>query len=468
MIETRQNELNHLERMYNMGHGTISVVYYPRQIGPVPLLNAFLENKDASFYLAREASDLQQRKLWGSELRARGSILPESPSYEQIFTALLNSGTKPLVLVIRGFDAFFHEKNDFMKSLIEAVRRSDKRKLVVLLMTDNVNWAENKMVEDMGEFATGISYLLRLKEPSFFELMWEYPSIPMEDMVRYYAVLGSGNQRWDLIRPQRSFKQNICEMLLKDDSPLQRQFRVALTSELRETAVYQTILYCLSTGKNKLNDLYLETGFSRPKLSVYLKNLIRLELVEKVYSFGTNGIENTMKGCYRIVDPLLDFWFFFVYPNLSMLQLMSEEQFYDMYISADVRGYVNPYYSRICRQWMLQAGKQGRLPIQIETFGEWPGKTGTIDIVARSDRGTTILGMCSWSSSLTAESYEWLVAASKKAHLKDEYLYFFSGTGFDDPLKKLALDQPGRIRLIGLQELSRSGASGLNSGIGRM
>ena len=51
---------------------------------------------------------------------------------------------------------------------------------------------------------------------------------------------------------------------------------------IAETAVYDTILATLADGRHgKLNDMYAHTGFSRAKISVYLKNLMELELVEK-------------------------------------------------------------------------------------------------------------------------------------------------------------------------------------------
>lgn len=56
-----------------------------------------------------------------------------------------------------------------------------------------------------------------------------------------------------------------------------------LSEESRETAVYDTILATLADGRHgKLNDMYAHTGFSRAKISVYLKNLMELELVENV------------------------------------------------------------------------------------------------------------------------------------------------------------------------------------------
>ena len=53
---------------------------------------------------------------------------------------------------------------------------------------------------------------------------------------------------------------------------------------------------------NKLNDIYRHTGFSRAKISVYLKNLMELDLAEKVYSYDTEGRSDTQKGIYRTLS----------------------------------------------------------------------------------------------------------------------------------------------------------------------
>lgn len=68
-----------------------------------------------------------------------------------------------------------------------------------------------------------------------------------------------------------------------------------ISIELRELSVYNTILAALASGNNKLNDLFLKTGFSRAKISVYMKNLMAFDVVEKVVSFDTGGWENTKR-----------------------------------------------------------------------------------------------------------------------------------------------------------------------------
>ena len=68
-----------------------------------------------------------------------------------------------------------------------------------------------------------------------------------------------------------------------------------------------------------------------------MKNLAHFDIVEKLVSFETGGWENTKKGVYQIKDTFVNFWFKFVYPNLSDLYLLSAEQFYDKYIENELK-----------------------------------------------------------------------------------------------------------------------------------
>ena len=225
-----------------------------------------------------------------------------------------------------------------------------------------------------------------------------------------------------------------------------------ISENLRETEVYNTILYELAHGNNKLNDLYHATGYSRAKIMVYLKNLIGLEIVEKVYSFSTSGRENVQKGVYRITDPTVHFYFCFVFPYQSSLNHMDAEKYYDLYISGDIQKYAESYFRKICRQFILRCDEQGRLPIRIEEEGEWVGKQGSIDMIARSETGDTLIGLCSWREKMSMEQFRWLEACSKKAHLRPDYFYLFSAAGFTDDVLELAANDT-RILLLGPDEL---------------
>ena len=151
--------------------------------------------------------------------------------------------------------------------------------------------------------------------------MMEYFSgFSMEQCIEAYAVLGGIPGLWNHFSDKLSIKENICRNILDSKAFLFGEGQRMVEEELRETGVYNTILSSIAAGNHKLNDLYLHTEFSRAKISVYLKNLMELELVEKIFSYDTEGKANTQKGIYRISNHFVHFYF--IGEGLSVLPRM--------------------------------------------------------------------------------------------------------------------------------------------------
>ena len=202
-----------------------------------------------------------------------------------------------------------------------------------------------------------------------------------------------------------------------------------------------------------MNDIYLHTDFSRAKISVYLKNLIELEIVEKVFSFDTAGRENAQKGIYRIVHPLVDFYFTYMYPNMSALHTLSVGEFYNKYIYPDFKKYVSGYFTQVCRQHLEKLNERGRLPIRFDSSGEWVGKEGTIDLIAQDKDGKTLIGMCNWEKPmLTYSDYEWILNCAKQARINADYIYLYTASRFDEKLNLEAKIKPN-LKLMMISDI---------------
>ena len=223
--------------------------------------------------------------------------------------------------------------------------------------------------------------------------------------------------------------------------------------ELREQAVYNTILYALATDKNKLNDLYAYTGFSRAKISVYINNLIDLDIAEKVDSYETAGHVNTKKGVYQIKNTFIHFYFRFIYPNLSALNTISEAEFYDRYIENNLNEYLDRYFVKVCKEYLVLLSKIGHLPMKINKIGSWIGKQGNIDIIASDENHKAIIGLCRWKEkTVTYSMCLDLFDLMAQAKISADYYYLFSSKSFDEKLKKEAARE-SRIILVDISSL---------------
>lgn len=454
MLIGRTSELKHLNSYYDQEGSQIMVVYGQKNVGKTELLRQFAQDKPHYYYRARSASEKEQQYQWGRELGRMEIKLPKYPTFSEIFKSLIGASTGKKVIILDEFQYLIKSSDSFMKELVSFVHSYwQSANVMVILLSSSIGWVENSMVNKIGEAAYELSSFLKIKELPFEQIMEFFPGFSMEQCIETYAVLGGIPGLWEHFADKSSVKDNICRNILDADTLLRHEGQRMVEEELRETNVYNTILSSIALGNHKLNDLYLHTGFSRAKISVYLKNLIELELVEKVFSYDTEGKENTQKGIYRINNHFVDFYFTFLYPNLTDLETLMPVEFYKKHIAPSFKRYVAEYFRTVCRQQIEKWNKWGQLPIKIDRIGEWVGKLGNIDVIAQNEKGDTIVSICNWDKPMMRyDDYEWLLFCCQEAKIKVDYVYLFSVRRFDEKLN-LEAKVKNNLKLISLEEM---------------
>lgn len=203
----------------------------------------------------------------------------------------------------------------------------------------------------------------------------------------------------------------------------------------------------------KLNELHNYTGFGRDKISVYIKNLIELEIVEKVFSYDSEGKEHTKKGIYRIKDNYVYFWYRYIYPNMSRLEMLTGKEFYDRYISSTIDAFVEETFVNVALEYLELMNRINKLPVKIKRKGSWWGKSGNIDIVIEGEDGKHIVAICNWKEEvMTSAMYEEFLDTVALSEISPDYIYVFSKGAFDAQIKRIEQDNDNVV-LVSINEL---------------
>lgn len=454
MLLGRTAELKHLNTYYDQDGSQIMVVYGQRNVGKTELLRSFVQDKPYYYYRARSASEREQQFQWGHELGQDDIKLPKYPTFGEIFQAVIGKKNAKKVIIIDEFQLIVKSSDSFMSDLVSFVHSNwQSQNVMVILSSSSIGWVENSMINKIGDAAYELSSFLKIKELSFEHMLEFFPGFSLEQCIEGYAVLGGIPGLWEHFSDKNTIKENICRFILEPHSLLRMEGQRIVEEELRETNVYNTILASIAAGNHKLNDLYLQTDFSRAKISVYLKNLMELELVEKVFSYDTDGKENAQKGIYRISNHFVDFYFTYIYPNMTDLENMLPSEFYKKHIMPTFKRYVAEYFKTVCRQHIEKWNKWGQLPITIDRIGEWVGKLGSIDVIAQNANGDTIVSICNWDKPMMRyDDYEWLLFCCQEAKIRVDYIYLFSVKRFDEKLN-LEAKVKNNLKLISLEDM---------------
>lgn len=435
MFAGHDDEIQLLNHYFDGVDSQILVVYGAKGVGKTKLLQEFTANKENVYYAARACSDREQRYQWGCELKEAGHELSEYPEYKEILSALLPEETQKKILVLDEFQHLIKGESQFFQELVQFLEnRRMSRPVMTVLLSSAPGWVENSMVDCMGGLATYLSGFLKLKELSFPVIRELFPEYSMEDAIRCYSVLGGIPGFWDNFDKSLSARENMIHNVISKESRLYSEMAFYLAEELREPAVYNTILAAIAAGRGKLNDIYRHTGFSRAKISVYLKNLMELDLVEKIYA-----------GVYRITVPYVRFYFRFLFPFQSDLERLSPEEFYEKKIAEALDAYVEESYGMICRQVMeneLQTGNPAM---------EWIGKNYALDLVTVDGDNQRLVASCIYNRELTGKDYKELLKQAKRAKVRVDRAVLFGEKGFDKEL--LRLNKRGKVELRRLSEI---------------
>lgn len=334
----REAELNYLTQHYENKTSQILVVYGQKGVGKTTLLRRFVQNKDSAYYIGRACSDREQRYQWAKELSdsQTGAEEEHFPEYEEILDKM--TGTLPenaqKVIILDEFHHLVKGNPLFFHALLQYVQKK-KGTLLVILCSSASGWVENNMVAKLGSDAATISGFLKVKEFSLNQMQELFPAWGKDDCIQLYAVLGGVPGLWKRLDEALSARDNMIKNIINPYSAVHGEMTCCLLEDLRETAVYNTILSTMAGGNYKLNDIYHQTEFSRAKISVYLKNLMEIDMVEKVGA-----------GTYRISRPYIRFYFRFIYSEQSLLEELTPEQFFVELVEDAFPGFVREAYRK--------------------------------------------------------------------------------------------------------------------------
>ena len=451
----RTNEIKQLLKLYEEGHNRIAFVYGAPQSEKEELIRQFLPGKKYFYYCARNASVEEQLAWLSGEVEKQYQIKLQKHSYDECFTRIKSGDSSKLVVVIDEFDRIAKKDPSFFQSIVALKNRKlYPGPVFIILLSSSLTWSRRDMEKTLGEDLNAVDTTIFLEELSFLDIVRTFPNYSVKESVQLYGIIGGVPaylNRWDESKP---VKENVCNLILSQRGALHTEAEDYVASELRELSVYDTILSAMAQGNEKLNDLYRRTGYSRAKISVYLKNLASFDIVAKVNSFETGGWDNAKKGVYRISHHLVDFWFTFVYPHLSESVTMAPEAFYDTYITPGLDVYLRPYFVGVCREYLSLMNMVGKVPIKIERMGTWVGKEGTIDIIGQDHVRENVVGICNWADEeLSFARYTKLIEDMKSARIHAKTIYLFSARSFDIKLKALEHQSKSAVTLVDMNEL---------------
>lgn len=453
MLVGRDEKLSALQKLYGRTSSSIVVLYGRTGIGKTSLVREFIKDKDHFYFKAIPATPNEARLFMANCAYGPSELNNFLTSYDDIFVGITKENKVKKVIVIDEFSYLAKSDEDFMKSITAMVtNQADYGRVMVILVSSSISYVEaNKNI--FNKELSSLTTFCKVEELKFMDTMRFFANYSIEDCVRFFAVTGGVPQYINRISKKQPFVENICRNILSSNSYLFESGHEFVKEELRETAIYNTILGCLAVGMNKINDIYVYTGFGRDKISVYLKNLMERDIVEKVYSYDVTGKESIKKGMYRIKPGMVEFWYRYMYPNMTALYEMSTEEFYKNYIEETITDFMTEGFIRVCSEYMELLEQHDGLKIETVRNSRVYDRDKRIDIIREDKDGVSVVGYCSFEDeSIAVKDYNHLLESIDNAKLNAKYIYMFSKSGFTPELIAMS-NKDENLVLIDIKDL---------------
>lgn len=398
----RVKELQALEAAYKSGESAFIPVYGRRRVGKSELIKHFIKNKTAVYFLGKQApAKLQLQEFLSNSGSALNQPLLKEAAADNWHKAIsmtvgLVQAGEPLVLVMDEFQ-WTVEACPELPSVLQSLIDDDwggKVQVLLILCGSYLGFMEKKVLGEKSPLFGRRSGQILLKPFSWLEAGEFHPHWSAVDKAKVFSVCGGIPYYLKFFSPADSIDGNIQNNFLNEFSALAREPEFLLREELKELKKYFGILTALASGAVSNRQMAKITGIEEKTLFYYLNTLRELGYIARHYPLTGNKI-NPRQVHYKLDDPLLRFWFRFIYPNGSAIYQMEEANAFVNLIKPHLDSYFGHGFEILCREAMGHIYQREGLTCSYE-IGEFWDKKVQIDVVGYRRDGVVDIGECKW------------------------------------------------------------------------
>ncbi len=450
MFIGRERELAALEEIYASSGFSFVVLSGRRRVGKTALLNRFIKEKNAIYFMGVESNPKQNLENFSRSIMEYASGIDADtsfPSFQAGLEYVFRLGEKErLVLVVDEYPYLAKGMKSLASTLQLLIDKYQETSKLMLILCGASPYMEEQVLGYQEPLYGRGAAQMKLLPLDFEEASQCFPRFSEEEKAMIYGAVGGMPQYLLQINDRMSVEENIRNTFFNPISFFFEEPLNLLKQEVREPAVYTAILAAIAGGAEKMAEISERVGEDTNVCAAYLKTLISLGIVQKEAPYGEN---TTRKFVYTISDFMFRFWHRFVLGNTSLLARGAAQLVYQR-IQPEWNDYMQEVFQEICRQYLWSKRLAGTCPIEFDSLGRWWGQSGEIPIVAHQGKQAALFGDCVWEEEpVDRQVLEELRKKSKALGYKTVHYYLFSKSDFTDGCVDLA-EKMENVTLISL------------------
>ena len=391
---------------------SLVVVYGRRRLGKSTLIKRVLSDRDV-YFIADRSEGQHQRTLLAKVIAQVFSDFDKLtyPDWESMFRAVNYRADKRFTLCLDEFP-YLVEQSPELPSVLQKIVDEKQLKYNLVLCGSSQNMMYGLFLDSTAPLYGRADEIMRLA-PIRLPYIQEALGLDATAAIEEYSVWGGVPRYWELRESRSSLDDAMWHNILSGNGALFEEPIKLFQDDVKDIVKTSTIMSYIGTGANRLSEIAGRCDEPATNLSRPLKKLIDLGFLEKDIPFGIDE-KNAKKSLYKIADPFMAFYYQFVVPNRSFIELNRRLPI-DQALNTHFSAYVSMQWEKMCRdavtgnlvngvvygkakRWWGSVLNEAKKAEQVE-----------FDVVAESiDKKYLLVGECKWTTQengkqLTAE-----------------------------------------------------------------
>lgn len=395
----RIEESARLQKVLGADKSAFVVVYGRRRLGKSTLIKKVLSAKDV-YYLADESDATHQRTLLATMI---AQIIPDFdkvtyPDWETLLRALNHRCDKRFTLCLDELPNMVKVSAE-LPSVLQKLLDEKSLKFNLIICGSSQNLMFGLVLDATSPLYGRADAIIRLT-PLKLPYLQEAIGLGDIETIEEYAVWGGVPRYWELREKYESLTEALRMEIFSVNGTLYEEPAKLFKDDIRDIVQVSTIFSYVGAGANRLSEIAGRCNTPTTNLSRPLGKLVELGYLEREIPFGENE-KNSKKSLYKICDPFMSFYFRFLVPNRSYVELERLKPI-EQDLEAHLNEFVSMQWEKLCRNAVTGNEVNGVLYGVARRWWGSVSRTESIelDVVAESiDKKYLLVGECKWTNS---------------------------------------------------------------------
>jgi AAA+ ATPase superfamily predicted ATPase len=449
MFVNREQEIKRLKRVLSKDVAQLVIIYGRRRSGKSTLIKKVMDKATVYF-----AADMREMPLQIRALAERiekfipGFATPVYPGWDSLFRSLNAALKSRITLCIDEFP-YLVKNSPELPSILQNIHDDRAHSNYTIILCGSSQLMMHGVVLDTQAPLYGRADEIMRVQPMSVAHLKKFLGLPAYEAIIEYGIWGGVPRYWEIRKSSGTLDNALEEHLINQYGLLVDEPERLFSDEIRTSVQAFTLMSLIGSGCHRLSELAARIGKPATHLSNALSFLIELKYVRREVPFG-ESLRSTKRSLYKINDPFFNFYFTFVLPDKSRIDLGLSAQVIKE-IKKKLPFYTSTIWEELCRQSVPFLIRDDEFNPSSRWWGKGiDGVPLEIDIVSESaDRKKLLVGEARWT-----EKNEFTSAANKLLKKTDKLP--FAGNHKIIPalfVKYKPVFSPPGIRIFGPDEV---------------